>query len=148
MATAIMVTIVYAWALRFPTSCRACGHHDVRSWVIQCDSSTGYRDAYAVFISRTSTLHPSIAPPSAPLPAHSPCSLLLTAAMASFAKIAAVLLVLALVSAPALEARELKGAQVTIANCRQAPLVARDGSLCHQLAQRRNFAFACVCAKH
>jgi hypothetical protein len=37
--------------------------------------------------------------------------------MASFAKIAAVLCVLALLSAPALGARELKGAQVTIANC-------------------------------
>jgi hypothetical protein len=48
--------------------------------------------------------------------------------MASFAKIAAVLLVLALVSAPALEARELKGAQVTIANCRQAQLAAKDGN--------------------
>jgi hypothetical protein len=67
--------------------------------------------------------------------------------MASFAKIAAVLLVLALVSAPALEARELKAAQVTIANCRQAQLVAEHGSLCHLLADWRNFAHACQHAK-
>uniref|UniRef100_A0A383VCW0 Uncharacterized protein n=1 Tax=Tetradesmus obliquus TaxID=3088 RepID=A0A383VCW0_TETOB len=50
--------------------------------------------------------------------------------MASFAKIAALLCVLALISAPALEARELKAAQVTIAGCNSYRVIGGGRRVC------------------